>query len=240
MNKHTTGGNSMWTRKELKTKAKLDLKLCYWKAVLASIILGIASGSSGSSASRSSQNAENELSNAANSEYGAAVILAVVLGTLLIVAISIAVKVFLLNPLSIGAYKFFVNNTENSEKTQDLADLSFGFKNNYKNTVFVLFMKNLFVALWSLLFIIPGIVKAYQYRMVSYIIGDDPDMSYQEALQVSKSMMDGNKWKSFVLDLSFIGWYLLCGLTLGILAIFYVGPYVNFTNAELYKALKEN
>ena len=99
-------------------------------------------------------------------------------------------------------------------------------------------MKDLFIWLWSLLFIIPGIIKAYEYRLVPYIISENPQMNYRDALAESKKLMAGNKWKSFVLDLSFIGWDLLAGLTLGVLDIFFVGPYKASTDAALYETLK--
>ena len=98
-------------------------------------------------------------------------------------------------------------------------------------------MTMIFTVLWSLLFIIPGIVKAYEYMMIPYLLADNPQMTKEQAFAESKRMMQGQKWKAFVLDLSFIGWYILSGLTLGILAIFYVSPYVNATHAALYEAL---
>jgi hypothetical protein len=91
--------------------------------------------------------------------------------------------------------------------------------------------------LWTLLFIIPGIVKAYEYRMIPYILAENPHMSRKEVFAASKSMMMGNKWKAFVLDLSFLGWHILSVFTVGILELFYVAPYVYATNAALYEAL---
>ena len=96
----------------------------------------------------------------------------------------------------------------------------------------------LFEILWSLLLVIPGIIKAYEYRMIPYILGDNPNIDREEAFALSNMMMQGNKGKAFVLDLSFLGWYILNGMTLGILGIFYVNPYVNQTNAALYLKLK--
>ena len=101
-----------------------------------------------------------------------------------------------------------------------------------------MFLRDLFIALWTLLLIVPGIIKGYAYRMVPYILAENPDMNYKEALDLSSKMMYGNKWKSFVLDLSFIGWIILSILTFGILLLFYVNPYIGSTNAELYKAIK--
>ena len=94
------------------------------------------------------------------------------------------------------------------------------------------------VIFWSLLFIIPGIVKAYEYRMIPYLLAENPEMSKEEAFAISKQMMSGQKWRTFVLDLSFFGWILLSGFTCGILAIFYVNPYVFSTQSALYERLR--
>ncbi len=75
--------------------------------------------------------------------------------------------------------------------------------------------------------------------MVPYLLADNPELGREEAFALSREMMRGNKWKAFVLDLSFFGWYILNGVTLGILGIFYLKPYVCQTNAALYQTLKE-
>ena len=103
-----------------------------------------------------------------------------------------------------------------------------------------MFFRDLYTLLWSLLFIIPGIVKAYEYRMIPYILADNPDMDKDEAFTRSREMMTGQKWKTFVLDLSFIGWNILSLLTIGLLGIFYVGPYKRATRAALYDTLKND
>ena len=90
----------------------------------------------------------------------------------------------------------------------------------------------------SLLCIIPGIVKGYEYRMIPYLLADHPEMTKDEAFAASKEMMMGQKWNAFVLDLSFIGWDILSSMTFGILDIFYVMPYKMSTNAALYEAIK--
>lgn len=74
--------------------------------------------------------------------------------------------------------------------------------------------------------------------MVPYILGENPDITKEQAFALSGEMMLGNKGKAFLLDLSFLGWYILSGLTLGLLGIFYVNPYVNQTDAALYQKLK--
>ena len=75
-----------------------------------------------------------------------------------------------------------------------------------------MFLKGLFQGLWSLLFVIPGIIKSYEYRMIPYILSENPNISRKRAFEISKQMMKGNKWDTFVLDLSFIGWQILSGI----------------------------
>ena len=103
----------------------------------------------------------------------------------------------------------------------------------------ILFFRDLYTVLWSLLFIIPGIVKSYEYRMIPYLLAEHPDMPMDVAFSESRRMMHGNKWHAFVLDLSFILWFAVTAVTCGIAGVFYVMPYINATNAELYVALKK-
>jgi len=97
----------------------------------------------------------------------------------------------------------------------------------------------LLVFLWSLLFIIPGIIAAYRYSMAFYIMAENPEISILDALNESKLMMEGNKMNLFILNLSFIGWSLLCFLTCGIGFIF-LSPYINATVASFYDELSGN
>ena len=154
---------------------------------------------------------------------------------LLAVAVAIASQVFLLNPLELGTKRFF---TYNLNRKAEIKELAYGYDHDYLQTVKTLFIRDLKLIGWTLLFIIPGIVKGYEYRMVPYLIADDPSLTTEEAFAESRRLMTGNKFKAFVLDLSFIGWNILNICTLGILGIFYVGPYRSLTNAALYEALR--
>lgn len=122
--------------------------------------------------------------------------------------------------------------------TRNYKDILFVFRNNYVNVCVNIFLKQLFTFLWCLLLIVPGIVKAYEYMMVPYLLAENPDMSREEVFAMSKRMMDGNKWNAFVLDLSFIGWMILGALTLNIVNVLYTNPYRYLTSAELYHTLK--
>ena len=99
------------------------------------------------------------------------------------------------------------------------------------------FLVGLFTALWSLLFYIPGIIKGLSYSQANYILAENPGIGAREAINRSKAMMDGHKMELFVLNLSFIGWYLLCGITFGIAAIWVI-PYVNATMTNFYNTVK--
>ena len=94
----------------------------------------------------------------------------------------------------------------------------------------------LYTFLWSLLFIIPGIVKSYSYAMTPYILLDRPELSATDAIKESEKMMNGHKMELFILDLSFIGWILLSMLTCGILVL-YVEPYMMATKSAFYLEL---
>ena len=102
-----------------------------------------------------------------------------------------------------------------------------------------MFLRSLYIFLWSLLFIIPGIIKAYEYLMMPYILAENPEMETKEVFARSKEMMTGEKWRAFVLDLSFIGWKILGILTCCVLSVFFVSPYYYSTLAELYAVLKQ-
>lgn len=98
----------------------------------------------------------------------------------------------------------------------------------------------LFTFLWSLLFVIPGIVKAYSYALTPYILAKYPEIQAKEALKVSMKIMDGKKAELFVLHLSFIGWAMLAGITFGLLGIFFVIPYMAITDTLWFKRTMES
>ena len=101
----------------------------------------------------------------------------------------------------------------------------------------VSFFTGLFTFLWSLLLVIPGIIKGLSYSMAMYILAENPDMPALEALKKSQEMMDGHKMELFVLYLSFIGWFLLCTVTFGIAGL-YVAPLMNATMTNFYLNIK--
>ena len=94
-------------------------------------------------------------------------------------------------------------------------------------------LRSIFVWLWSLLLVIPGIIAIYRYAMMPYLMAEFPDLGALDAMRESKRLMQGNKWRLFCLELSFIGWYLLSILTLGI-GLLWLLPYVSASRAAFY------
>ena len=231
----------MWTRKELKEKGKVAFKRNYWKCVLVGFILILLTGATaGSSAGNGNLKELQTDLNAAASQVGVSVgtivgILFGIMGVALL--ISLAISIFLRNPLLVGVKRFFLKN---AEEPATIKELIYSFtQGHYLKTVGALLLMTIFVSLWSLLFVIPGIIKMYDYYLVKFILADDPEMSAMDALRKSKEMMRGHRWNTFVLNLSFIGWQLLGVFTCGIVNIFYVKPYMEATDAELYLTLKK-
>ncbi len=168
-------------------------------------------------------------------------IIATIIGVIIFISIFLfilvlifLVDIFLWNPFSVGVERFMLKSVDDQAQVKEIG---YAFDYSYKNIVRTLFHRDLQILLWALLLFIPGVYKKYQYRMVSYIMAEYPDMEYRRALQLSKDMMNGHKWNAFVLDLSFILWHFLGTITCGIVEIFYVQPYQQLTNAALYRRL---
>ncbi len=263
----------MWSRAQLKDKAKAALKRNYWKLVLVSaIVLFLGGGGTTSSSSTSysesfSEGFEQGFEQGYNGSaddyddyyndysdslfedefalegedvaYAIITVFLMVAGVLLVVfaiafVIAFVLQALIFNPFDVGCKRFYFKNLNEKANVREIA---FAFDSNYKNVVKTLFFRDLYVFLWSLLFIIPGIVKSYEYRMMPYLLAENPSLPKEQAFAISKQMMDGQKWDAFVLDLSFFGWNILSVFTMGLLSIFYVAPYQNMTNAALYESL---
>ena len=153
-------------------------------------------------------------------------------------AMVLLIQILVFSVLEMGACRFYV---ENRDYQAGISKIIFGFQSgHYGNVVLVMFLRDLFIFLWTLLLIVPGIIKTYEYRMVPYILAEQPDISSTDAFAISKEMMRGQKLEAFGLDLSFIGWWLGSVITCGILGIFWVSPYQAATNAELYAVLRDD
>lgn len=213
----------------------MAFKKNYVSAVVVALLMGIFGTVSGeSSARRVSENSDIYSGNLFN--VGMITGLLAGIETVVILIVLVA-KVFVGNLLKMGGYRFFILNQTAQPGIGTLLD---GFRSgHYVNIVLTMFLRDLFTTLWSLLLVVPGIVKHYEYLMVPYIIAENPAMDYKEAFQISKQMMDGEKMEAFIMDLSFLGWYLLSAVTCGLLAIFYVNPYVQASFAEMYTFNKQ-
>lgn len=242
------GGWGMVTRAELKSRAKTCLRHYYWWAFLACLLAGLLGGGS-QSGFQSGINFSSGVGNRAAREStgtvlsepvaaeqtGALLGILAIFGVIIVVAwiIGIAWATFVGNPVRVGCSRYFMESREQM-KSAGIGRLFYAFEGGkYGNVVKTMFLRNLFISLWTALFVIPGIIKSYQYMLVPYILQDDPQMDYRDALNLSKDMMDGYKWNFFVLSWSFVGWELLGLLCCGVGVIF-VTPYMEATYAEFY------
>ena len=167
------------------------------------------------------------------------VVLFVAVILIIVFAISLILKALVFNPLEMGGRKFFLKNQIEEEK--GIGCYLDGFHGGtYGNVVVTMLVRDVKIFLWTLLLIIPGIIKSYEYRMVPYILAEHPELNYSDVLRMSSEMMDGQKMNAFVLDLSFIGWFILSGITAGIVGIFWTNPYYYSADAELYLTLSSS
>jgi uncharacterized membrane protein len=139
-------------------------------------------------------------------------------------------------PLTYGLSRTFVNNTKGKVDV-DFNDLICGFRECFGGSIVLSVLTSIYTFLWSLLFVIPGIVKSYSYAMAPYIQQDDPAKDASQCIDESRAMMKGYKGQLFLLDLSFIGWYFVGALCFGIGTLF-VYPYHHAARANFYLALK--
>ncbi|MCL2539104.1 MAG: DUF975 family protein [Oscillospiraceae bacterium] len=232
---------NFWDRITLKNRAKAVLKNTYWMTFLALLIvaaLGGYSGNSGSGVSLSS-GAGASLGGVTSQALAVNLIMLapVILLVLFVVFVFVAgYGIFVGSPMEVGKCRYL---TMCRYGEVDLGQLFFAFRGGYYwNMVKTIFLRNLYTFLWSLLFVIPGIVKAYEYWMIPYILAENPNISKARAFELSKAVTRGEKWDIFVLDLSFIGWYILGAIAGCGIGVVFVYPYVEATKAELYGALR--
>lgn len=147
-------------------------------------------------------------------------------------------SLIIIGPLFGGVVHVFVELCRN-KKPIEIKDLFYGFSSDFGEYFLLGLLKTIFIALWSLLLIVPGIIKQFSYAMSYYIKNDHPDYDWRKCLDESQRMMKGHKWELFVLDLSFIGWYIVGALVLGV-GILWVEPYKEATITEFYLKLKES
>ena len=238
----------MWSRSELKTNAKTALKNFFWKGLLAIIIVSAISGlvssilqgivgavtgeQLGSTLNPEALQAIQDGADAtevlaAQQSEGASAAQSI-LSILQLVA-----NIFLIIPIGVGLNRFF----EKSRGVKTGFGELFVPLKNCVNVGFTMLWMGIKVFLWSLLLIVPGIIKSYEYSMVPYILAENPSISGKRAFQISKAMTKGHKWDLFVLELSFILWIIGTVCTCGLLGI-YLAPYMQATMTEAYYKLK--
>lgn len=228
----------MWTREQIKGRAKRILELNYWKAFLVSLVISIVTAGSYGKAEKNINEFTDDYTIFDNTVFEGLINWT---GKLLVFLASIAIILLILRVvvgymLEVGGRKFFIKA---AERETNMGYLGYCFKEgSYFGVLVTMLLRSIYTFLWTLLLVIPGIIKGYAYSMVPYILADNPSIGAERAIQLSNRMTDGEKWDMFVLDLSFLGWYILGMLALGIGVIF-VNPYVDSTKAELYLILRK-
>lgn len=151
--------------------------------------------------------------------------------------LALVLTVFVVNIIKIGACKFF---RDNINVNQEVSVIGYPFKNNYTKNVLTMFLQSVFLAIGLILLIVPGLILSFGFAAVPYLLVQKPELSAMDTLKLSWEVMKGHKWEYCVLLLSFIGWFILDALTLGILGVFYVHPYMMQTEARYFDILLEN
>lgn len=235
----------MWTRALLKKNAREAFQRNYWMCVAVSFVTLVLMGgftmgggntvnlnSSSDTTFDYSMESLMEFLNQVPPYFWTIFWVAVAVGLI----VGLVFSILFTSPVQVGCNRYFL---ENREHKTAFGQLFYSFQGGrYGATVWVMFLKMLYIFGWSLLFLIPGIVKSYSYMLVPYIMAENPSLEPKRVFQLSKEMMHGHKWEAFELELSFIGWFLLAAFTGGILNIFYVNPYMYATYAEFYSAIK--
>lgn len=146
------------------------------------------------------------------------------------------VSLFVLLPLAVGYSNSMrvLLETGDNRLTNNSFSLGFG---NWLHVVWGMILSTIYIFLWTLLLIIPGIIKSYSYALTPYILVEHPEMSANEAIEESMRLMDGHKFDLFYLQLSFIGWAILSILSLG-LGFFWLIPYQMTAQAAFYRDIK--
>lgn len=245
----------MWTRRELKTYAKSFLREHYWKAFIVCFVVVLLTTSHISTnltrsehefymekeglifiATNTPIKLENRVFNFIAARAFSTPVIFIPNSMFWVLAIAfILFNIFVGSALVVGQAKFFFNGFRGDTNTKILWSY-FDFPEEYFKVVKTIFLRDLYTVLWTLLFIIPGIIKSYEYRMIPYILANEEHLSPAETIKRSSEMTTGHKWDIFVLDWSFILWDVLGYALLG-LGTYFVIPYREATYAKLYEAL---
>ncbi len=251
------GGGFMWSREDIKTYAKEFLRYYYWKAFLVCLIALLLSGDGGNSNNQSKKttnynqnqviieiddkipfDSDNIIVNNIAGKIERSPLFFLARGVIpIMVLIFVILLITVGYAIEVGKTRFFLRGFKEDVSIGNL--FSTFNSREYFGIVRTQFLRGLYNLLWFLLLIIPGIIKSYEYSMVPYILAEEPNLPSNEAINRSRSMTEGHKMDMFVLDLSFLGWYILGSLLFGIGGIF-VNPYKEATLARLYNILSGN
>ena len=226
----------MWNRQQVKEQAKLIMKRNYWKMFVITLLAGTLTGEKTTIIERVQNFASNNLSYDTSPIFYSSNFQYIFYSFISVASIlGILYTIFIGNIIVVGKNGYFIkNHNENPE----LSEIFKGFKGNYLNVVKIMFLMDLKTLLWLFLFIVPGIIKAYEYSMIPYLLAENPNLSTFQVFSLSKQMTTGQKMDLFVLDLSFLGWIILGALWCGI-GLLFVQPYPEATKAEVYLILKQ-
>ena len=138
-------------------------------------------------------------------------------------------------PLQVGYYIAHLNSSR-QDLPAEIGDLFSGYR-NFWHVLGTMLLGTLIIVAGCFLLIVPGIIMAFAYAMVPFILHDHPELSVTDTLQMSRVMMTGHKWELFLLYLSFIGWAILCIFTLFI-GYLWLEPYMQMTTVKFYEQLR--
>ena len=226
----------MWNRQQVKEQAKIIMKRNYWKMFVVTLLAELLTGEKTTIIERVQNFASTNISYdtspifySSNFQY--------IFYTFISIAsiLGILYTIFIGNVIVVGKSRYFIKN---HDVNPEIGEIFSGFKGNYLNVVKIMFLMNLKILLWLFLFIVPGIIKAYEYSMIPYLLAENPNLSASQAFSLSKQMTTGQKMDLFVLDLSFLGWIILGLICCGI-GILFLQPYPEATRAEVYLILKQ-
>ena len=229
--------------KDFRLSARNALKGKWWEAVAAGLIasmLGAVSSSGGSfsislpSGGQSSGDSVDQTVENLGPEFWATFL--TIFGIIFAVGLVVGIAFLTLGSIVSAGYSKF--NLDLIDGNRAEIGTLFKYFPNWKTLVSAGLLRAVFVFLWSLLFIIPGIIARYNYAMVPYILAEEPTIAPKEALEKSKQMMYGNRWRLFCLEISFIGWALLVGLTCGIGGL-WLTPYQQAAFADFYREISD-
>ena len=236
-------GLLMWDRVQFKATGKARFKANYWPYVAASVVLALVGGHLFSYVKNGVEALDRLVSSGliqmSPQLYDLLHPLTILTVPFVLSSgfLGLAFTLLVGNPYSVGASRFFLENDGARKPSFDR--VAFGFTADFGNVVLTMLLRSVFIFLWSLLLIIPGIIRSYGYFAVPYILAENPGMDWNRALKLSLAMTQGHKWDIFVTHLSFLGWLILSAVTFQLVGAFYAFPYMDATNTEMYRWLRQ-